>query len=273
MDKVTQEPPRSSLVSSRPDSISPTQSAGPPRTPEKQSRTDSSESSHGSDGSSQELEPPSYNVDTRVSPSKINTRPAISSPLANSTVARHAAARVRSPLHRRRNTKGPSTPLARFVSHKIVAEKLASAKKAKPTPPSDNEGALSSKPPHSIAESSAQTVPPRAPRSTTLTAPTSSSALRSTTKANERMISSQAVAAKASTMKRGPSPTDPSKPAAQPSAQTKKDPRLGGGAPRTAPISSIAREAPPTMRTVRKLEVGQAAGMAPRSAAQAAPWR
>jgi hypothetical protein len=268
-----QEPPRSSLTSSRVASTSPNQSAGPPRTPEKQSRTDSSESSDGSDGSSQEMELPKHNADTRVSPSKITSRPAISSPLANSTAARHAAARVRSPLHRRRNTKGPSTPLARFVSHKIVAEKLASAKKAKPTPPSDSEGPSQNKASHSIGQPIAQTVPSRAPRSTTLTAPTSSSALRSTTKANERMISSQAVAAKASTMKRGPSPTDPAKPSIQPGTQTKKDSRFGGGAPRTAPISSLAREAPPTIRTVRKLEVGQAAGMGPRNASQAAPWR
>lgn len=244
-------PPRvGSLLS---DSSSPNHSTGPPRTPEKQSRTDSSASEEGSDGSSHNLEPSSYNATNQSSPTKINTLPAISSPLANSTTVRHAAARVRSPLHRRRNTKGPSTPLARFVSHKIVAEKLASARKAKPTPPSDNEGTAS----NGVPQPTAQNVPPRAPRSTTLTAPTSSSALKSTTKANERMISSQVVAAR-STMKRGPSPINSAQPSVQPTTQGKRN---------------QTRDAPPTIKTARRLEIGQAAGIGPRNAAQTLPWR
>jgi hypothetical protein len=36
-----------------------------------------------------------------------------------------------SPALKKRARKGPATPLARYVSHKIVAEKLASAKKAR----------------------------------------------------------------------------------------------------------------------------------------------
>lgn len=268
-----QEPPRSSLSSTRSDSPSPSQSGGPPRTPEKQSRTDSSESSDGSDGSSQELEPLSYNGNTRVSPTKINTRPAISSPLANSTAVRHAAARVRSPLHRRRNTKGPSTPLARFVSHKIVAEKLASAKKSKTSPPSDNEVTSRDQASDSVLPQKTQNVAPRPPRSTTLTAPTSSSALRSTTKANERMTSSQALAARTSTIKRIPSPTESAKPLVQPGTQVKGDPRYNTSASRTVSNGSTGREVLATIRTARKLEVGQAAGIGPRSAAQTAPWR
>lgn len=201
-----QEPPLQPRDTQSSPSSKPSPS-NPPRTPEKAGRVDTGGSS--SDRSSQESQPSTSSIDIRISPTKINTRPAISSPLANSTAIRHTAARVRSPLHRRRTTKGPSTPLARFVSHKIVAEKLASAKK-KPVPPEEatdkSDGSAETVKPVS------RTIQARAPRSTTLTAPTSSSALKSTTKANERPGPSHLSMSRGLPVKRMHSPPELSKP-------------------------------------------------------------
>lgn len=265
-----QEPPvqpgnPSSSVSFKP---SPT---NPPRTPEKGGRDDTGDSL--SDRSSQGSHPSTSSIEIRISPTKINTRPAISSPLANPMAIRHTAARVRSPLHRRRTMKGPSTPLARFVSHKIVAEKLASAKKSKPVhsiEPTDEEGNIGAE----TVKPVSRTTQARAPRSTTLTAPTSSSALKSTAKTNERPVPSHSGTSRGLPVKRIHSPPELLKPDSF-SADDAVPRKLTSSTTSRMPPSATAgrKDIPSTVRTARRLEVGQAAGIGPRNAAPTTTWR
>lgn len=269
MEKVMQEPPRQ--PSNSPSGVSLGTTPNPPKTPEKGGRnvidTTSGESSQGSQLSTN-------GVEFRISPTKINTRPAISSPLANPTAVRHTAARVRSPLHRRRTMKGPSTPLARFVSHKIVAEKLASAKKPKPmqsvgtTEKELDASAMAVKP-------VARTVQSRPPRSTTLMAPTSSSALKNTTKANERLVPQLSSTTKGLPIKRTRSPLEGSAADTFSTMDAALPRRLASSTTSQAAssVKTVRKDVPSTVHTARRLEVGQAAGVGPRNAAQTATWR
>lgn len=277
MEKVMLEPPRldDALPSRASDAGSDTRSntsREPPRTPEKRNDNASYETVD-EDSSSSHASSSLLGDKNKVSPVKINTRPAVSSPLASSTTARHlATSRTRSPMHRRRTIKGPSTPLARFVSHKIVAEKLASAKKSKGPQAASVQDLEQEAAGSTTARPVSRVATAKAPRSTTLTAPTSSSALRSTTKANERLTSSQARVSKSSTTR---NPLESAKSSSSTETEQSRVNAMRRGLPVASSAthqtgssaSSSAGKTPSTLKTVRKLEVGQAAGMGPRNVA------
>ncbi|KAJ9106277.1 hypothetical protein QFC21_001422 [Naganishia friedmannii] len=275
MEKVMREPPRldnkpTSRTSEAGSETSSNASREPPRTPEKRNNSASYETVN-EDTSSSQASSSSLEDGNKLSPIKATNRPTVSSPLASSTASRHhMASKVRSPMHRRRTTKGPSTPLARFVSHKIVAEKLASAKKLKAVQAAGSEDTEHEAFDSVTARPASRVITAKAPRSTTLTAPTSSSALRSTTKANERMLSSQARVGKSAATR---NPTDLAKSI---SSTETEQPRINA-IRRGLPVASSATQqtsssasmdkTPSTLKAVRKLEVGQADGMGLRHAA------
>lgn len=234
----------------------------PPRTPEKRNNSVSYETVN-QDTSSSQVSLSSLEDKNRVSPTKATTRPTVSSPLASSTTSRHhVASKSRSPMHRRRTTKGPSTPLARFVSHKIVAEKLASAKKSKASQATASQNTQEEIASSTTARPVSRIITAKAPRSTTLTAPTSSSALRSTTKANERLLSSQARLGKLATNR---NPTELAKSDSSTESEQLRVNTIRRGLPAVSIATLSAGKTPSTVKTVRKLEVGQADGMGPRN--------
>ncbi|KAJ9109878.1 hypothetical protein QFC19_001857 [Naganishia cerealis] len=274
MEKVMTEPPRLDdmpihRTSEEDNQRSDSTSREPPRTPEKRDKSASYETVSDGDSGSSCASSLSLEGKDKISPIKANTRPVVSSPLANSTAARHVTSKMRSPLHRRRTIKGPSTPLARFVSHKIVAEKLASAKKLKALQATEPQTTEHESVGSSTARPVSRVITAKAPRSTTLTAPTSSSALRSTTKANERLLSSQA---------RGATTRNPAELAKSHSSTEGEQPRVSTIRRGPSTANSTGQQAcvstagpvgkvPSTLKVVRKLEVGQGDGMGPRNAA------
>ncbi|KAJ9124300.1 hypothetical protein QFC22_001100 [Naganishia vaughanmartiniae] len=278
MEKVMLEPPRvdhqpTSRTSDAASETSSNTSREPPRTPEKRNISASYETVH-EDSSSSQASSSSSGEGQKVSPTKANTRPAVSSPLASSTASRHhTTSKTRSPMHRRRTTKGPSTPLARFVSHKIVAEKLASAKKLKALPASGTQDTEYEAINLTTARPVSRVGTTKAPRSTTLTAPTSSSALRSTTKANERLLSSQVRVGKSGTTRnptelaKSRSPSEGEQPRVDAAGRDLSAFSAKSQQATSAAIMSMSKTPSTHQAVVRKLEVGQANGMGPRNAA------
>lgn len=124
--------PVSPSTSASPPSTSPTTNQ-PPKTP---SRSVRSQDNDGPGTVNQSMAPTSaHRLQTPPRPSQhLKAIPSISSPLAGSSSGNNATSPAKpgaSPGLRRRSRRGPTTPLARYVSHKIVAEKLASAKAKK----------------------------------------------------------------------------------------------------------------------------------------------
>ena len=127
------EPSPSSSTSSRPsETPEPSQSSSaPPSTPSRRSGSSASESSR-----EESVSYPPTSAHRLLTPPRLNhaskSMPSVSSPLAGGVRrSEMSPSKASSPALKKRARKGPATPLARYVSHKIVAEKLASAKKAR----------------------------------------------------------------------------------------------------------------------------------------------
>jgi hypothetical protein len=101
-----------------------------PSTPPRRSASLSSESTE--DATNRYPPTSAHRILTPTRPAHLlKAVPSISSPLAGGSRMDASPSKNASPALRKRARKGPATPLARYVSHKIVAEKLASAKKAR----------------------------------------------------------------------------------------------------------------------------------------------
>jgi len=140
LEELLREPTRRSPEPSPSSSTSPTpsetpepsqSSSAPPSTPSRRSGSSSSESSR-----EESVSYPPTSAHRLLTPPRLShaskSMPSVSSPLAGGVRrSEMSPSKASSPALKKRARKGPATPLARYVSHKIVAEKLASAKKAR----------------------------------------------------------------------------------------------------------------------------------------------
>ena len=275
--KRSPEPSPSSSNSSTTVTTDPSLSqSGPPSTPSRRSASLSTESSR--DDSIPHYPPTSAH--RLLTPARSKSLPSVSSPLAGGSRRQDSSpSKAASPALKRRARKGPATPLARYVSHKIVAEKLASAKKARKLKfdiedPAEEvvEEVLDIQ---EDAEATADTAErsdtrpdtivsvPMEKRAAALTTSTRDNALGRTRPA---LLTSKDRLSSLKTTSSRPRVVSPTKATARSIS--------GGRSYMTSTASSAHREGTlKSIPAIKKLEVGQASGMGPARALKKASFR
>ena len=247
--------------------------SAPPSTPSRRSASLSSESSR--DDSLPRYPPTSAH--RLLTPPRSKSLPSISSPLAGGSRRPESSSpsKAASPALKRRARKGPATPLARYVSHKIVAEKLASAKKARKLKFDDEETTEeivdigedatdvvdTAEQPKALAATAAATATERKPSA--LTTSTRDNALG---RARPALLTSKDRLSSIKTAGSRPRAVSP----------TKNTARSTSGARGYMTSTSSPAHKEGLLKSVpvmKKLEVGQASGMGPARALKKASFR
>lgn len=270
--KRSPEPsPSSSAASTSTSTDSSLSKSAPPSTPSRRSASLSSESSR--DDSIPHYPPTSAH--RLLTPPRPKSLPSISSPLAGgSRRPESSPSKAASPALKRRARKGPATPLARYVSHKIVAEKLASAKKARKLKFDVDQEEAAEEVMDDSTEVVSEANEPEAPITTVVPAPTERkpSALMTSTRDNAPartrppMLTSKDRLSSIKTATARPRAVSPTKTTARAAS--------GGRGYMTSTTSSAHKEG--LMKSVpvmKKLEVGQASGMGPARALKKSSFR
>ncbi|KAG7548923.1 hypothetical protein FFLO_03215 [Filobasidium floriforme] len=278
--KRSPEPsPSSSTSSTTVTTDSSLSQSAPPSTPSRRSASLSTESSR--DNSIPHYPPTSAH--RLLTPIRSKSLPSVSSPLAGGSRRPDSSSpsKAASPALKRRARKGPATPLARYVSHKIVAEKLASAKKARKLKFDVEDPAEEVVDIQEDAEDAADAADaadtaegPDARPDSTVSAPTEKRAAALTTSTRDNALSRTRPALMTSKDRLSSLKTTSSRPRVVSPTKATARSISGGRSYMTSTASSAHREGTlKSIPAVKKLEVGQASGMGPARALKKASFR
>lgn len=272
--KRSPEPsPSSSTSSTTVTTDSSLSQSAPPSTPSRRSASLSTESSR--DDSIPHYHPTSAH--RLLTPIRSKSLPSVSSPLAGGSRRPDSSSpsKAASPALKRRARKGPATPLARYVSHKIVAEKLASAKKARKLKFDVEDPAEEVVDIQEDAEDAADAAKrPDARPDSTVSAPTEKRAAALTTSTRDNALSRTRPALMTSKDRLSSLKTTSSRPRVVSPTKATARSISGGRSYMTSTASSAHREGTlKSIPAVKKLEVGQASGMGPARALKKASFR
>lgn len=275
--KRSPEPsPSSSTSSTTVTTDSSLSQSAPPSTPSRRSASLSTESSR--DDSIPHYPPTSAH--RLLTPIRSKSLPSVSSPLAGGSRRPDSSSpsKAASPALKRRARKGPATPLARYVSHKIVAEKLASAKKARKLKFDVEDPAEEVVDIQEDAEDAADAADaaerPDARPDTTISAPTEKRAAALTTSTRDNALGRTRPALMTSKDRLSSLKTTSSRPRVVSPTKATARSISGGRSYMTSTASSAHREGTlKSIPAVKKLEVGQASGMGPARALKKASFR